>query len=150
MSRTHYHVGQNTPGYLPESDVETFTNRKDAERAAAELKRYYTMDSEQAYTVEGSARAGRIDITRKDDSWDLGTVIWIDACHRDDCDDPQEPEEGDLTTEDGRTFYQDGKCVLTVPEGKNVKRAVKAFMQTAQYWPNVWSISDHGNCHLWK
>jgi len=25
--------------------------------------------------------------------------------------------------------------------------AIRAWMETEQYWPNVWTVSDHGNIH---
>ncbi len=80
-----------------------------------------------------------------------------------------EPQEGDLTTEDHEMFYQNGRLVL---DGRNktsgiyyawigpgkpqermgpfetVERALRAYMDRTQFWPNVWFISDHGNAHL--
>lgn len=65
----------------------------------------------------------------------------------DEYDDPTEPEEGDLTTEDHTNVYQDGKLVLrTTPE--TFDQDVKAYMEKEQFWPNSWFISDHGNAHL--
>lgn len=73
-----------------------------------------------------------------------------------------EPQDGDITTEDHRTFYQDGKRVLELdetPSGRyviighrgpifnTVEAAIRAYMDRVQYWPNVWWISDHGNAH---
>ena len=86
-----------------------------------------------------------------------------------------EPQEGDITTSDHETFYQDGRAVFEVAEtvdgsymllmsgfqvGGNVDRsgagnatystieaAVRAYMDRVQYWPNVWWMSDHGNAH---
>lgn len=66
----------------------------------------------------------------------------------DEGDDPasEEPEEGDYTTGDHRTFYQDGKVVLRVPEGEDWEPHVRAHMEQEQFWPTVWFIDDHGGC----
>lgn len=91
-------------------------------------------------------------------------------CHAED----GEPQDGDITTEDERTFYQDGKAVLRAVDGPDgeyweayynlpasgsrpfwrplgrfasCEQAVSAYMVATSFWPNVWSISDHGNAH---
>jgi hypothetical protein len=65
---------------------------------------------------------------------------------------PTEPEEGDLVTEDHRKFYEhEGtkrKPVLELDEDEDWKEAVKAYMEREQFWPNCWLRSDHGNYHL--
>lgn len=61
---------------------------------------------------------------------------------------PTEPEEGDYTTDDFRTFYVNGKPVVTVPDDVRWQDAVAAHMNQEQYFPNVWRVSDHGNCEL--
>lgn len=69
------------------------------------------------------------------------------------------PEEGDLFTEDYRKFYECGKtscfevrlgrgAVVEVEEGEDWKTAVSEYMDTQQFWPNVWQVSDHGNVEL--
>ena len=90
-------------------------------------------------------------------------------------DDNQEPEpdENSITTENYWTFYQDGKVVLkrVIPEraengndwerksasggfyplgkfGDDVHKAINAYLDHEQYWPNVFFISDHGNAQL--
>jgi hypothetical protein len=63
-------------------------------------------------------------------------------------DEPNEPEEGDLVTEDHIDFYQYGKHVLHIPDGQDMDRAVREFMDEQQFWPDVWWVSDHGNPHL--
>jgi hypothetical protein len=84
-------------------------------------------------------------------------------CSRDD-----EPAEGDITTADHETFYQYGKVVLeTARSNRNAstwfgydngkqfvikaddyRAALRLYMDRVQFWPNVFSISDHGNAHL--
>lgn len=65
-----------------------------------------------------------------------------------------EPEEGDYTTEDHRTFFQYGKIAVSVSMAEyDVDtdaglKAVAAHMGSKKFWPNVWFISDHGNAHL--
>lgn len=62
-----------------------------------------------------------------------------------------EPEEGDILTEDHRHFYQYGKLWLEVPEDQEweeTARMIREKMQAENFLPNVWFISDHGNSHL--
>jgi hypothetical protein len=54
-------------------------------------------------------------------------------------------EEGDITTSDGTTFYQDGKLYLRASDPDSASRELRAKMDADQFWPNVWMISDHGN-----
>lgn len=105
------------------------------------------------------------------DEWVDSCIAEIESeheCHAGD----DEPQDGDITTEDHRTFYQDGRAILRVvdaPTGEywedrrlvdsrcgvytwmplgrfaTVEQAVQAYMARSNYWPNVWSISDHGN-----
>ncbi len=95
-------------------------------------------------------------------------------CKPDD-DEPSEPDDDDLTTSDHRTFYQSGKLAFTLigtgefhdapyridlpaasrvklapARYSDVKSAVRAYMDAAQYWPNCWFLSDHGNAHLMR
>jgi hypothetical protein len=57
-----------------------------------------------------------------------------------------EIEEGDITTSDGRTFYQYGKQWLRIDDiDTHVGNAIKAKMEAEGFYPNVWTISDHGN-----
>lgn len=105
------------------------------------------------------------------DEWVDSCIAEIEAeheCHSED----DEPQDGDITTEDHRTFYQDGRKVLAIGTdetswyarnsgtsrtysggqmtllgtfGDDHIAAIRAYMERVQYWPNVWSISDHGN-----
>ena len=65
---------------------------------------------------------------------------------------PDSPEEGDLATEDHRTFYtyQEGfrGVAFVVEDDAEMWDAIQAYMDRSQFWPNVWFISDHGNAHL--
>ncbi len=63
---------------------------------------------------------------------------------------PDEPEEGDVTTEDFRSFYQYGKLWLSLSEEESGKwkEFVNQKMDKEKFWPNCWSISDHGNYFL--
>lgn len=62
---------------------------------------------------------------------------------------PDEPAEGDLTTEDHIRFWQHQYGyrvpVVIVPGEEDWCPHVKAWMDKEQYWPNVWFCSDHGN-----
>jgi hypothetical protein len=99
-------------------------------------------------------------------------VTWAleDAADQHDCETPaDEPQEDDLTTTDHEKFYQSGDLVLYhasngewywYPKGARHSTSVhlgafhddhvaalKAYMQQAQYWPDCWFVSDHGNAH---
>lgn len=64
------------------------------------------------------------------------------ACTRAD-----EPDEDAITTSDDKTFYQYGKCVLTVDADEDRNIALLNYMDAERFWPDTWSISDHGNAH---
>ena len=60
------------------------------------------------------------------------------------------PQDEDLVTTDGRTFYSHNRRsgpVLTVGDDEDRDDMLRAYMQATGFWPNVWSISDHGNAH---
>ena len=64
---------------------------------------------------------------------------------------PQEPEEGDWTTDDHAKFYSYGKLILSVSvelTRDEMWQAIDAKMAEDKSWPSVWFISDHGNAHL--
>jgi hypothetical protein len=73
-----------------------------------------------------------------------------------DDDDPEpevdEPQEDDCTIgEDEHRVYQSGKLWVEVPKDAELFERDLAIVRQQvadQYWPNVWSISDHGNAHL--
>lgn len=68
------------------------------------------------------------------------------------CADPQ-PCDDDYVIQDGRSndsrdhVFQNGRelfaCYADVTEAR-----IRALMDAAQFWPNVWRISDHGNAAL--
>lgn len=86
---------------------------------------------------------------------------------------PTEPQEGDITTEDHRTFYQYGKVILepysardeephtwlaylgngtrnrrqVTIKANSYEAALRHLMEADSFWPSVWWISDHGNAH---
>jgi hypothetical protein len=78
---------------------------------------------------------------------------YFDDSEDDDCDDVEpesdsdQIEEGDITTEDGVRFYQNGKLWLECKpdEIDDSCAMVKAKMECENFFPNVWMISDHGN-----
>jgi hypothetical protein len=73
---------------------------------------------------------------------------WTDSEVVDDFTQSSEPDEGDITTSDYRHWYQYGKLVLTVGPDEDYEQAVREYMDESEFWPNVWSISDHGNACL--
>ncbi len=91
---THYHIGSNIPGYLPDSDVYAVNTKRDATAAVAdEVRRYreseWDLPRSQRRTGHGSARNGYVKFKRTGDPYDLGIVFWWSAC-QDDCDLDQE------------------------------------------------------------
>ena len=63
------------------------------------------------------------------------------------------PEEDDWTTHDHKNFYQAGKIVLTLTGEETDAEmwdAIANKMESANFSPNVWFISDHGNAHLMR
>lgn len=82
-TRTHYHVIESTPGYLPDDDSPFATySRAEANGAAVELARQLR---EEGYRVYGSAKSGRYDAECSDHIYDLGRVIEIIPCAESDC-----------------------------------------------------------------
>ena len=75
----HYHVVENTPGYLPDSEPATFTSRRDAGSYALSLARELRSDG---YHVSGTRETGYY---AERDSSDLGRVIEISDCYESDC-----------------------------------------------------------------
>lgn len=85
----------------------------------------------------------------------------------DEDEDSDEPDEDALTTTDHIRFYQYGKLAFTydengptvdLPDGRalaieavndeyTVEEAIRVYMDHAQFWPDAWFISDHGNAH---
>lgn len=130
------------------------------------------MEGTSAYS---RALAEEADANEQYQSWVEDCIAEVESeheCHTGD----DEPQEGDITTEDHRTFYQDGRLVLEASNPRdftssvvqwygyerkgNVRvafnirtkpddcvAAINAYMDRVQYWPNAWWISDHGNAH---
>lgn len=65
-----------------------------------------------------------------------------------------EPEEGDLITEDWRTFWEVGDhhapvlCFSAEMPWAEVCALIRLYFSEQRFWPDVWFISDHGNAHL--
>ena len=68
----HYHVVENTPGYLPESEPSCHSSLREAREAALEMKHQLR---EEGYHVSGSLRAGYFYAVLNHE--DLGRVIEI-------------------------------------------------------------------------
>jgi hypothetical protein len=54
-----------------------------------------------------------------------------------------EPDEDSITTTDDEKWYQYGKLYH-----RGDRASLKRKMDKDRFWPNVFSISDHGNAHL--
>lgn len=44
----------------------------------------------------------------------------------------------------------EGKVIGTYQEDHEADAAIREYMEEELYYPNVWTISDHGNCSLRK
>jgi len=70
------------------------------------------------------------------------------------CESEPEPEEGDLITEDHRTFWEVGDfcapvlCFSEETPWAEVCALIRLYFSEQRFWPDVWFISDHGNAHL--
>lgn len=73
--RSHYHVIESTPGYLPDSDPATFTNKRTAIAHAYSLCRELREDG---YRMSGSQ--GNYSGTTDAKMYDLGRVIETFEC----------------------------------------------------------------------
>jgi len=73
---THYHVVENTPGYLPDSDPEMFSSLRSAVAYAAGLARELREDGYHGRTAFLRDRSGYLER----DSRDLGRSIEILSC----------------------------------------------------------------------
>ena len=64
-------------------------------------------------------------------------------------DEPTEPEDNDLITDDYVTFRRFGvngpSGVVIRVRGADWREAVRAWMSREAFYPHVWHVSDHGN-----
>lgn len=68
---------------------------------------------------------------------------------------PQEPGEEDITIgEDDLSAYYLGKEIVSITRDEAdededaLYKAISAWCDKQKYWPDVWWISDHGNCNI--
>jgi hypothetical protein len=78
-ARCHYHVVENVPGYMPETDPDTCTTRREAEQCALERAKRYREDWDGNYRITGNKRDGYT-ISDLHRTHDLGVVIEISEC----------------------------------------------------------------------
>lgn len=94
MSRIHYHVGVNTPGYLPEGEPYRVDTLVSARAAVAYEKRRIIdedwTDEGSAWSASGSSRTGSVYLDRKDGSG-LGLHIWYQPCSDAECTEEEAP-----------------------------------------------------------
>ena len=87
---THYHVGSNVPGYLPEGDTYTVSSKKAAAAAVAdEVRRYreseWDLPRNERRTGHGNSNDGYVHFKRPGDVYDLGISFWWQQCQETDC-----------------------------------------------------------------
>lgn len=87
---THYHVGRNMPGYLPESDVYTTTSKCDAARMVAadarETWEQIASSSDRPYR-QGRASEGYVIVGNRDSISGREIAHWYESCRELDCED---------------------------------------------------------------
>lgn len=96
---THYHIGQNTPGYMPEGDAYTTRTKTAAREVLKEdkehaLSSYREMADESGdkVTIVGNAREMWYHITSTAYMYDLGLSLWVNECDEDECEHELEEE----------------------------------------------------------
>jgi len=65
----------------------------------------------------------------------------------------QEPEEGDYIIESrvrGKDiiYKKDGKWRYEIQENDDIYTIISEEMEREKYWPDVWTLSDHGNLEM--
>lgn len=60
------------------------------------------------------------------------------------------PQDDDITINEHGHAYQNGELISDAIESSDLDAAIRAHMETTKYWPNVWTISDHGNASLYE
>lgn len=80
----HYHVVQNVPGYLPESDPDYASTLTEARQLAKERADRFREDDDIRYRVAGNMRDGYY-VTDPTREHDLGVVININECSDSEC-----------------------------------------------------------------
>ena len=83
-SRVHWHVVENTPGYLPESEPYVTASVESARACAQDLADGYRQDPDGDYLVVGNRRDGYV-ISDRERTHDLGRVIEIIECNESVC-----------------------------------------------------------------
>lgn len=83
----HYHVGENTPGCLPEADPAVFQTKAAAQAHARSLAEQLR---ELGYLVSGNARDGYVACPGRD-SPGGNRCVWVQACSDPGC----KPEDSD-------------------------------------------------------
>lgn len=78
-TRVHWHVVENTPGYLPDADPYVTAAVESARAYAQDLADRYRQDPDGDYRVRGNRREGYA-IEDRDRLYDLGRVIDIIEC----------------------------------------------------------------------
>lgn len=77
------------------------------------------------------------------DGADFG--VW--QCEDCDCD-VAEDEQTDEDRADSDEVFFCGKFLGKFPKSDEAFAAIREAMEKAQYWPNIYSVNDHGNVTL--
>lgn len=77
IQRSHYHVVEHTPGYMPDTEAATYANRRDALAYAVSLARELR---EQGYRVSGSGGNYYAERSRSDLGRCIETVTCVEDC----------------------------------------------------------------------
>jgi hypothetical protein len=132
-----------------DAEPTSYSTRKEA--AASELADRIKADHEEGMPEVQGTYADLLNAALSEVDWHEIASNMIDEVSGEiDDEEKQEEEdqieEGDITTSDGRTFYQYGEQWLRIDDiDTHVGDAIKAKMKAEGFFPNVWTISDHGN-----
>ena len=92
--RSHYHVGANIPGYLPEGEIYLCRTKEEAIALLKEEKER-TLDSDAIFALEEGGRGRRFEgnaredlsyyYVDRNDPHDLGIYFWAMECLEEEC-----------------------------------------------------------------
>ena len=138
---------------MPEMDCAEMQEKRDAYRAVQAVLAPIAICLNSAATAEqiNDMRGWINDIVKdtqaKGDRLDNELYQRDEDSEDDSQAEPTEPEECDWITEDHKTFVEHGspRVRFDVEPDIDWRISVNYRMDKDQFWPNVWSLSDHGN-----
>lgn len=112
----------------------------------ATITEYY--DGEGNELEDNAGDVNKIDDDYQEECEECG------SCMLDEISEEEEPEEGDYIIQPDGSVTIVGENGLFLSPGARSIEAIMYFMKEKmdreQFWPNVWSLSDHGNLYLYE